>query len=172
MSIDKRSIVMLRLYGGILYLNINRSCWREWDSMKKKAVVSIGCIIILFVIGIIWFWMREVKPLKDIDITELDKVTIAVPDEWIETIQQEDMKAVVDALQAIHIRSAFPTGRDGFSVIITLYYQDGSADKVSFSGGTIIVNDKYYRSEQNYSDDFLKVYRKIEKNPKTIRHES
>lgn len=94
--------------------------------MKKKAVVSMGCIIILFVLGMIWFWMREVKPLKDIDIAELDKVAIAVPDEWIETEQQEDMKAVVDALQAIHIRSAFPTGRDGFSVIITLYYQDGS----------------------------------------------
>ena len=140
--------------------------------MKKKAVVSMGCIIILFVLGMIWFWMREVKPLKDIDIAELDKVAIAVPDEWIETEQQEDMKAVVDALQAIHIRSAFPTGRDGFSVIITLYYQDGSTDKVSFSGGAIIINDKYYRSEQNYSDDFLKVYREIAKDPKTIRDES
>ena len=125
--------------------------------MKKKAVVSMGCIIILFVLGMIWFWMREVKPLKDIDIAELDKVAIAV---------------LVDALQAIHIRSAFPTGRDGFSVIITLYYQDGSTDKVSFSGGAIIINDKYYRSEQNYSDDFLKVYREIAKDPKTIRYES
>ena len=36
--------------------------------MKRKTMmVSIGCVLIFLVVGMIWYWAGEVRPLKDID---------------------------------------------------------------------------------------------------------
>ena len=52
--------------------------------MKRKVMtVSIGCVLIFLVVGVIWYWAGEVKPLKDLDIASLDKMTIAYHTEWI-----------------------------------------------------------------------------------------
>lgn len=140
--------------------------------MKRKTIMaSVGCVII-FLVGLIWYWMGEVKPLKDMNIAELDKMTIAYHVEWIETAEQEDMKAAVEALQSLHLRRAIPMDYDGFNATIDFYYQDGSTGWITIRGEDIIINDKYYKCDKDYSDDFRKVIEKIAKNPKTIHHES
>lgn len=141
--------------------------------MKRKTImVSVGCLITFLAIGMIWYWMGEVKPLKDMNIAALDKMTIAYHVEWIETAEQEDMKAAVESLQSLHLRRAIPMDYDGFNATIDFYYQDGSTGWITIRGEDIIINDKYYKCDEDYSDDFRKVIEKIAKNPKTIHHES
>ena len=141
--------------------------------MKRKTMmVSIGCVLIFLVVGMIWYWAGEVRPLKDIDVASLDKMTIAYHVEWIETSEQEDIREAALALQSMHLRRAIPLDYDGFNASIDFYNQDGSTSWVTIRGDDIIINHKYYRCDKDYSDDFRKVIEKIAKNPKTIHHES
>ncbi len=141
--------------------------------MKRKIMmVSVGCVLIFLVVGVIWYWAGEVKPLKDLDIASLDKMTIAYHTEWIETSEQEDIKEAVEALQSMHLRRTIPRDYDGFNAAIDFYYQDGSTGWITIRGDDIIINHKYYRCDRDYSEVFRKVIEKIAKNPKTIHHES
>lgn len=140
--------------------------------MKKKVIVSMGCIMITLVACILWYSMREVKPLENVNVAELGKMTVAYNGEWIEMVQQGDMKAVMEALGQMRLRRAIPMDYDGFNAIIDLYDKDGNIDKIVIRGDYIIINENYYKSERDYSADFRKVANNIAKKPTTIRHKS
>lgn len=131
--------------------------------MKKRIIIGTSCVVIFLVMFVVWIVGRSAKILQDIDVRTLSKIEIYYPGDNLTVVTaEEDMQKVIALFHSLRVRKTFADNGDGFVFSIQIYDKNGERiDIVTIRSDRIVTNDRYYKCDRDYCDDFRKLYEEL-----------
>ena len=131
--------------------------------MKKRIIIGTSCVVIFLVMFVVWIVGRSAKILQDIDVRTLSKIEIYYPGDNLTVVTaEEDMQKVIALFHSLRVRKTFADNDDGFVFSIQIYDKNGERiDIVTIRSDRIVTNDRYYKCDRDYCDDFRKLYEEL-----------
>lgn len=131
--------------------------------MKKRIIIGTSCVVIFLVMFVVWIVGRSAKILQDIDVRTLSKIEIYYPGDNLTVVTaEEDMQKVIALFHSLRVRKTFADNNDGFVFSIQIYDKNGERiDIVTIRSDRIVTNDRYYKCDRDYCDDFRKLYEEL-----------
>lgn len=122
--------------------------------MKKGMIISVLVVAVLAVVCVVFVMGRNVDIMEDVDAGTISKIVVYSGKE-VTLTQKDDIKAFVDLLQSMKLRTKFnlPGEFSMGGITIEIFYQNGDTSTVIMSDMKIAVDGKSYKCDRDYCDD-------------------
>jgi len=135
-----------------------------------KKLILLGAVLLIVIISIAaWAFTIDINPLKEINKTEIDEITIHNPTKYFTITDQEDIQTLFEELQSMNISRNLNTKKVGFAFIIDIKLKNGETLEMSILSKDIRINNHNFKPKKDYcnriQDIFNFLSKKYETNP-------
>ena len=125
--------------------------------MKERIIATVVAIGVLAAIIILWLSGRNVKVLEDVKASDIDSIQLTVADYMIVT-EQEDIEKILGILQSMELDRTYDKDKDGWGIIVDLFYNDGSETFYTFYEDEVNSNGDYYKCDSQFCDELRELF--------------
>lgn len=122
--------------------------------MKRKYILVLGIIVILFVLGVLWYKIAVEK--INIDLRDVSKISIfdGTIGQGVEITDEAEMEYFLNHLNALQLkRNGLSLGRMGYRYRVTIFTKDNrQREFIINSADTIRKDPFFYRVENGVID--------------------
>lgn len=130
--------------------------------MKKKLIIILPCVIIVFVLLFLWLRGRNVRLFDDVAADDIEKVIIYHPGDTENVFSASaEKEKVLSLLQKMRLNKAFPHGKDG-GLMFDLYYENGERKHITLFSDSLVTDTGTYTCDRDYCNDFYQLCNELQ----------